>query len=110
MGKIASRIKNKISDNCSHKLPKCFTPTTLQLIKQCIQNRIGLRRYQMEKMVETVTTGGVGADSSCSFDTKAAGSYTYKYDGNKHDQYLYLAFEALCFTCGCFTWSDIGIY
>ena len=55
----------------------------------------------MRHMADINTTG--------SFDSKLSGSYTYKYDKNKHDHYLYLAFEALCFTCGCFTWSDIGI-
>jgi len=70
MGKIARQIKNIISDNCSYKLPKCFTTTNLHFIKQYLQSRIGRRRYQIEKMVETITSGGVGADSSCSFATK----------------------------------------
>jgi hypothetical protein len=54
----------------------------------------------MGKMAESV---GV------TFDPKIAGSYSYKYDDSKIDHYLYLAFEALCYSCGCFTWSDIGM-
>ena len=52
-------------------------------------------------------TGGPGGVSS--FDRLAASSYAYNYDKTKLDHYLYLAFEALCFACGCFTWKDIGM-
>ena len=54
------------------------------------------------------TAGGVGGVSS--FDSLVAASYSYSYDNFKLDHYLHLAFEAVCFACGCFTWSDIGIF
>ena len=83
-------------------MPQCFTPAALQLLRKCIQNLVGLRHYQMKIMAE-------GLDAESPFNKNDASSYSCKYVSSKVHHYLYSAFEALCFSCGCFTRSDIGI-
>ena len=50
-----------------------------------------------------------GLDAESPFNKNDASSYSCKYVSSKVHHYLYSAFEALCFSCGCFTRSDIGI-
>ena len=50
-----------------------------------------------------------GLDAESPFNKNDASSYSCKYVSSKVHHYLYSAFEAVCFSCGCFTRSDIGI-
>ena len=99
-------------DACSIKLPKCLANNSesLKIMKDCLQNKKGLRLYQMGKMAQISTNTSDDQDSSeVDFDSKLASSYSYKYNSDMTDHYVYSALEALCYACGCFTWSDIGM-
>jgi len=108
---VANRLKNKIMAACSSHLPACLEShrESLRIMRECLQNKKGLRLYQMEKMAQLEVLDEI--DSPVEFDPKLASSYTYKYDrGDVHpDHYVYTALEAVCYECGCFLWKDIGM-
>ena len=82
---------------------------SLKIVKDCLQNKKGLR-LQMAKMAQISTNTSDDQDSSeVNFDSKFASLYSYKYNSYMTDHYVYSALEALCYACGCFTWSDIGM-
>ena len=65
----------------------------------------GFRVYQMEQMAELEED-----DTETSvFDLSMASTYSYRYDSGNIKQYVYSALEALCYECGCFLWSDLGM-
>ena len=107
---MANRLKNKIMAACSSHLPACLEShrESLRIMRECLQNKKGLRLYQMEKMAQLVV---LDESEAVEFDPKLASSYTYKYDrGDVHpDHYVYTALEAVCYECGCFLWKDIGM-
>jgi len=56
-------------------------------MRECLQNKKGLRLYQMEKMAQLVV---LDESEAVEFDPKLARSYTYNYDrGDVHpDHYV----------------------
>ena len=91
---------------CSSKLPKYINdPATNLIIRDCLRNKKGFRVYQMEQMAELEED-----DTETSvFDHTLASTYSYRYDSGNIKQYVYSALEALCYECGCFLWSDLGM-
>jgi hypothetical protein len=90
-------------------MPKCFTEETREILGQCIRDRVGFRKYQMGKMaISSTNSGGVGMPV---IDLKNSSSYSYRFDKTKPsiDHYLYSALEGLCYACGLFKWTDIGM-
>jgi len=64
-------------------------------MRECLQNKKGLRLHQMEEIVQLIEQDE--SDSPVEFDPKLASLYTYKYDrGNVHpNHYVYTALEAV---------------
>ena len=120
MKRLYNKLKSKINKYCSFAsdIQLNFLSPELRLnLKRCLDEKIPLRIFQMEKMVIRSEDACImmnvvvpAKERHTSFNKFLVDKYNYECKRDKLSYYVFSLFEAICFQCGFCTWEDIRKY
>ena len=116
--RIVSTYKNKINLKCRHLLTSTLVTLMHHELEEnlvkCLNDRVGLRLFQMERMVmranqdSTILMNDPSIPVHVVFNKAYLDKYSYDCSEAKTTHYVYHLLEVLCTECGFCTLEDIG--
>ena len=116
--RIVSTYKNIINLKCRHLLTSALVTLMHHELEEnlvkCLNDRVGLRLFQMERMVmranqdSTILINDPSIPVHVVFNTAYLDKYSYDCSEAKTTHYVYHLLEVLCTECGFCTHEDIG--